>query len=422
MTIKAACRLFSMPRATYYAWKNRLVNGALTQREKEDRALRELILKIVQSLTYIPGKRPMTDLLLKRFGFVVSRERVARVMKELGLEASSTRRKDAYKGQLMNLHFCCAVTNYVKQDFYVGCRSIVLTDITYIPYGLQKEYFAYLCTYIDAFTKEVLGWAVQSHMTEELAREAWNKMMNKHEQEFPKNAQVYFHSDQGCQYLSEGYKSLFSGNYIQSMSRRGNSWDNSPQESFFGRMKNRIGSHFQMFKTVEQVRKAIDAYIQEANTKVPQDVLGGLTPQLFYQYRMTGVYPKEQYFEIPAAELYSLEEVIEENRRRAQKAAAIRSAKRKDYSQSGNNEKRDALSVVRKDIIKLHRRIRQLKRQASDLKILIEKAEALMEQALQAEKYLLECGEKLLEGFNECIGWDHIPQLSYVARFHEVFR
>ncbi len=61
MTIKAACRLFSMPRATYYAWKSRLVNGALTQREKEDRALRELILKIVQSLTYIPGKRPMTD-------------------------------------------------------------------------------------------------------------------------------------------------------------------------------------------------------------------------------------------------------------------------------------------------------------------------------------------------------------------------
>ena len=177
-----------------------------------------------------------------------------------------------------------------------------------------------------------------------------------------------------------------------------------------------------MFKTVEQVRKAIEIYIQEANTKVPQDVLGGLTPQLFYQYRMTGVYPKEQYFEIPAAELYSLEEVIEENRRRAQKAAAIRSAKRKDYSQAGNNEKRDALSVVRKDIIKLYRRIRQLKRQASDLKILIEKAEALMEQALQAEKYLLECKEKLLEEFNECIGWDQIPQLSYVARFHEVFR
>ena len=98
--------------------------------------------------------------------------------------------------------------------------------------------------------------------------------------------------------------------------------------------------------------------------------------ELFYQYRMTGIYPKEQYFEIPAAELYSLEEVIEENRRRAEKAATIRSAKRKDYSQSGNNEKRDALSVVRKDIIKLLRRIRQLKRQASDLKILIEKAEA----------------------------------------------
>lgn len=422
MTIRSACRLFGLPRSTYYAWRNRLVNGALTQREKEDRTVRELILKIVQSLTYIPGKRPMTDLLLKRFGFRISRERVARVMREIGLEASSTRRKDAYKGQLMTLHFCCAVTNYVKQDFYVGCRSIILTDITYIPYGLHKENFAYLCTFIDAFTKEVLGWSVQSHMTEELLHEAWQMMMKKHEPEFPRNAQIYIHSDQGCQYLSEGYRRLFSGNYIQSMSRRGNSWDNSPQESFFGRMKNRIGSHFQMFKTVEQVQKAIDVYIKESNTKVPQEVLGGLTPELFYQYRMTGIYPKEQYFEIPAAELYSLEEVIEENRRRAEKAATIRSAKRKDYSQSGNNEKRDALSVVRKDIIKLLKRIRQLKRQASDLKILIEKAEELMEQALQAEKYLLECGYEKLEEFNECIGWDQIPRLSYVARFHEVFR
>lgn len=422
MTIKAACRLFSMPRSTYYAWKNRLANGALTRREKEDLALRELILKIVQNLTYIPGKRPMTDLLLKRFGFRVSRDRVAHAMMEIGLEASSTRRKDAYKGQLMNLHFCCAVTNYVKQDFYIGCRSIILTDITYIPYGLYKENFAYLCTFIDAFTKEVLGWAVQSHMTEELLHEAWQKMMKNHEPEFPRNAQIYIHSDQGCQYLSEGYKSLFSGNYIQSMSRRGNSWDNSPQESFFGRMKNRIGSHFQMFKTVEQVQKAIDVYIEESNTKVPETILGGLTPHLFYQYRMTGVYPKEQYFEIPAVELYSLEEVIEKNRERAAKAAIVRSARRKEYSQAGKDEKRDALSVVRKDILKLRNRIKQLKQKAEDIQAVIEKAESLVERAMQAEKYLLECGEEKLEEFNKCIGWDHIPQLSYVARFHEVFR
>lgn len=364
----------------------------------------------------------MTDLLFKRFGFRISRERVARAMKELGLEASSTRRKDAYKGQLMNLHFCCAVTNYVRQDFYVGCRSVILTDITYIPYGLHKNHYAYLCTFIDAFTKEVLGWAVRSRMTEDLVHEAWEKMMNEHKDEFPKDTQIYFHSDQGCQYLSAGYRSLFSDHFIQSMSRRGNSWDNSPQESFFGRMKNRIGSHFQMLRSAEQVQKAVDVYIKEFNTAVPQDALGGLPPQLFYQYRMTGIYPKEQYFEMPAEELYSLEEVIEENRRRAAKAAAIRSARQKQYSQAGKNERRDALSVVRKDIEKIRTRIRRLKRKAADLEGLITKAEALYAQILDAEKYLLECGQEMLEKHNECTGWDLIPQLSYVTRFHEVFR
>lgn len=85
----------------------------------------------------------------------------------------------------------------------------------------------------DAYTTEILGCAVSSKMDVALIQEAFNNMMDDHKSEFPKDMEVYCHSDQGSQYLSTTFKQLLNENdFIQSMSRRGNSQDNAPMESF----------------------------------------------------------------------------------------------------------------------------------------------------------------------------------------------
>ena len=95
----------------------------------------------------------------------------------------------------------------------------------------------YTCLHVcfkDVYTTEILGHAVSSKMDVALIQEAFNNMMDDHKSEFPKDMEVYCHSDQGSQYLSTTFKQLLNENdFIQSMSRRGNSQDNAPMESFF---------------------------------------------------------------------------------------------------------------------------------------------------------------------------------------------
>lgn len=387
----------------------------------EDIALKNLILGIVQNMTYIPGKRQMRDLILKQEQITVSLERIARLMKELNLEASSSRRRDAYKGLMMNIHPCCALKNYVNRDFYIGCRSVILTDITYIPYGLEQKKYVYLCTFLDAFTKEILGWSADTSMTEHLVEEAWQSMMRDYAEEFPKDTKFYVHSDQGCQYLSQDIRELFKEVAVQSMSRRGNSQDNAPQESFFGRMKARIGTSFQQARTPEQIHEIVKTYINEYNHKMPQSVLGGLTPELFYQYRMTGIYPKEEYFGIPASEMNSLSDIIEQMRDRAVRAAARRSARRKNNTNTVKEAPTHPLDIVAKDIQRLEKQLQKVNKiidQATNQKAVIEQ---ILTEAHRAEDYLKNCSETTLEELSGCTNWNDTAALGYVKHYHLAF-
>lgn len=420
MSISAACRIFKISRNTYYSWKKRIaLSEGASRRAREDAAIRLLILKLIERNTYVPGKRGMRDLLFKHYGIRPSVERVAHLMKEMNIEASSSRRKDAYKGMMMNIHPCCALQNHVRQDFYIGCRCIILTDITYIPYGLKEHVYAYLCTFKDPCTCEILGYAVSGGMDTGLVREAWDMMMENHGDEFPKDRQIYVHSDQGTQYLSAEYKELVSGSFIQSMSRRGNSLDNAPQESFFGRMKSRLSNHFPLMTSVDQVRTMIDRYMKDYNQEIPQTTLGGLTPALYYQYRMTGVYPKTEYFGIPAGQLNGLEDVIASMQKRAKK----RSAKQKESRErrSVNPDRQDPVSIVTRDLDRLKKRLETVTKQLSKLNELADKIRELIEQAEEALRYLNGCGEEQLRELETCSGWDLIPQLSYVKNYSLVF-
>ena len=104
------------------------------------------------------------------------------------------------------------------------------------------------------------------------------------------DAQTLVHSDQGCHYTSLRFiQILKDGSLRQSMSRRGNCWDNAPQESFFGHMKDEID--LSECETFDQVKAVIDDWIDYYNNDRYQWQLAKLSPNEFYRYLLSGVYP-----------------------------------------------------------------------------------------------------------------------------------
>ena len=111
------------------------------------------------------------------------------------------------------------------------------------------------------------------------------------------NDRVPGHSDQGSQYLATDFQRILSDDgFIQSMSDRGNSQDNAPMESFFGRMKTEALDIIALCPDLSTVRKLIDGYMDEYNHQRYQYSLAGLTPAEFYIYSTTGIYPLDNYF------------------------------------------------------------------------------------------------------------------------------
>ncbi len=119
----------------------------------------------------------------------------------------------------------------LNREFNQGIPGkVLLTDITYIYYGVGKR--AFLSTIKDGCTKQIPAYSLAEHMKTELITDTLQNLWQNPMYRVQKDA--LFHSDQGIQYTSlELKEELKSQNLIQSMSRRGNCWDNSPQESFF---------------------------------------------------------------------------------------------------------------------------------------------------------------------------------------------
>lgn len=130
------------------------------------------------------------------------------------------------------------VSNILKRNFNQGVTGkVLLTDITYIPYG--KKQMAYLSTIKDGCSKEILAYHVSNRITLEIATKTIDNLINTHKENLQSDA--FIHSDQGVHYTSPKFQKLLKENNLgQSMSRRGNCWDNAPQESFFGHMKDEV--------------------------------------------------------------------------------------------------------------------------------------------------------------------------------------
>lgn len=225
---------------------------------------------------------------LLRNGHPMSRNKIRRLMKKYNLFCP-IRKANPYTQMAKALEESSVAPNLLKRDFKgKGPRYVILTDITYIFYGNCQK--CYVSVMKDAYTNEILGYAVSSSMEEDFVLDTVNMCMKLHKHEIPQNALV--HSDQGIHYKAYSFKALLHNYELrQSMSRKANCWDNAPQESFFGHMKDEID--ISMCKEFDEVKLKIVEYIDYYNNERYQWDLAYLKPVEYYHYTMTGQYPLE---------------------------------------------------------------------------------------------------------------------------------
>ena len=218
---------------------------------------------------------------------IMNVKKIRRLMKKYGL-ICSIRKANPYRRIAKAIKTNNVAENLVKREFEkYGARKILLTDITYIPYDGR---FCYLSTIIDAFTKQILSYVLSESLDVDFVLETVNQMVEKHGISLATDTII--HSDQGCHYTSCSFIQLVKDKGLrQSMSRKGNCWDNAPQESFFGRMKDHIGERIQKCTTYKEIQNVIDDWMDYYNNDRYQWGLARLSPNEYYQYIITGIYP-----------------------------------------------------------------------------------------------------------------------------------
>lgn len=241
------------------------------KKDEDDQALIAKIESVYQESNCSYGSPRITKDLRKQ-GVLVSRKRVAKLMRQEGIR-SIYRLK--YVVTTDSKHAYPLAENILNRNFYpeeVG--KVWVSDITYIRVN-QK--WAYLTTMIDLGDRKVIGWSLSEDMTtKSTVLEAWNKARLHR----PIKKGFIFHSDRGVQYASNSFRQIINPNkYItQSMSRKGNCWDNAVAESFFKTLKTEFTKR-KRFKNIEELRMGLNWYIDVwYNTKRIHSTLGYLTP------------------------------------------------------------------------------------------------------------------------------------------------
>ena len=222
---------------------------------------------------------------LLHMGIRMNIKKIRRLMKKYQL-VCPIRKANPYRQMMRAIQTSHRADNIVNRNFTeAGPRTILLTDITYIPH---EERFCYLSSVKDAVTRECLAHVLSRTMEEDFVLETIELLMSRHG--LSMNTKTLVHSDQGPHYTSVRFIDLLKNkNLRQSMSRRGNCWDNAPKESFFGHMKDELKIHRSM--SFEEIKEEIDDWMDYYNSDRYQWSLAKLSPREFYEYLMTGEYP-----------------------------------------------------------------------------------------------------------------------------------
>jgi transposase InsO family protein len=262
------CKCLKVSRTAYYKWKHKQSKKKVVV-SNTDR-LRELIRELWEESHRLYGSPKITEM-LKRRGECYSISYVARLMKEMGIKSMV---KQKFVATTDSKHTYPVCENLLNREFEVTqLGKVWVSDITYIKCG---QNWLYLTSVIDLADRKVVGWSLSRDMTtQNTVYRAWlNARRNREIADG-----FIFHSDRGVQYAAYQTANLFLSNEkaTQSMSRKGNCWDNAVAESFFKTIKCEL-IHLYKWESFEQVFEAINKYIYWYNTKRLHQGIGYLTP------------------------------------------------------------------------------------------------------------------------------------------------
>ena len=267
------CKVFEVNISSYYHW---IKSGCVIK--KEDKQLNNLIEVIFIQSRKNYGTRRIQDKLKELYGLLISRKRISYIMKSLGLRVNMKRR---YKNTTDSNHSLPIAPNLLNRDFYASAPDTkYVGDITYISTG---EGWLYLATVIDLYSRKIVGWSMDDTMKVSLVNDALNMAISYTKP--PKG--LLWHTDRGSQYASYSHKDLLQHHgIIQSMSRKGNCWDNAVAESFFKTLKSDL-VYQTYFYTKVQAKREIFEYIEfHYNRERSHSYLGNVSPSRFEEINL----------------------------------------------------------------------------------------------------------------------------------------
>ncbi|MEJ1356941.1 MAG: IS3 family transposase [Candidatus Sedimenticola sp. (ex Thyasira tokunagai)] len=247
-TIAMMCRALDVSRSGYYRWKDRPKSAGDLRREEMEQQVAD---------TYAEFKArygaPRIAEELNALDIPCSTNYIADILRKQGLKARNGKAFN-YGGHALTMHN--VADNLLRRKFESGRPNEKwTTDITYI---WVDEQWLYLATVMDLYSRCIVGWALDTSMTERLVTDALAMAFERREIK----PGLIIHSDRGVQYRSQKYIDYMKRKGCRpSMSRKGNCWDNAPMESFFSRLKVEL-IYAEQFESISEAKSGIFEYIE----------------------------------------------------------------------------------------------------------------------------------------------------------------
>ena len=244
------CQLLGLARSGYYAW----CGQAQSQQEVMNEELSRTIVKIFAEHKGRYGS-PRITTALQRAGQKCNHKRVERIMRENGLQARSKRRWRPRTTDSKHLH-PIAPNRLQDREEPKAINEVWVQDITYLP---TSEGWLYLAGVLDLYSRRIIGWSMQDTLETSLPLAALKMALQRRGHP----SEVIHHSDRGCQYASQEYRSVLAENgLIASMSRKANCYDNATMESFWSSLKTELHDERLDRLPKREVQQIVFAYIE----------------------------------------------------------------------------------------------------------------------------------------------------------------
>lgn len=276
-TQKRILELMGISKSTYYALLNNADYGnSVKRRSDQDEKDILIIREVLDYKGFEKGIRQVYMMVPELTGESFSIHRIRRLMNKYGIR-TTIRRPSKNRKAMKELIERNKKTNLLLRRFKLHRpNEIRLTDVTYLDYGEGKR--AYGSASIDPVTGKLICFVISENNDLQLALDTLEAM-----DKYPAVRGAIIHSDQGILYMTDDFQNAVKEKeLIQSMSRRGNCWDNSPQESFFGHFKDE--SHYRECRTLEELKRKVGEYSVYYNKERRMWDRGRMTPEEYERY------------------------------------------------------------------------------------------------------------------------------------------